>query len=365
MQPTKNKNHYAVIMAGGVGTRFWPYSRSNYPKQFLDIMGVGKTLLQLTYERFLKHFDTENIIIVTNSNYVGIVNDQLPGIPASCVLGEPSMKNTGACISYATAVIHKRNTHAVCVVAPSDHLILDEYRFHENVATAMEYAKKSNALITLGIRPTRPDTGYGYIQYIENDSAEHIYKVKTFTEKPTLEIAQTFLESGDFLWNAGIFVWSVSAIKDAIKHHMPEHYALFKQAARSFNTPDEMKVIQSIYEQCRSVSIDYGVMEKADNVYVIPSEFGWSDLGTWTSLYENCDKTADRNVMKGLNVMSYDSNDCMVSSTGKNRLVVLKAVYNLIVVDTDDVLLICDKNREQEVKQIVTDIKLKFEEKYT
>jgi mannose-1-phosphate guanylyltransferase len=360
----KNKNYYAIIMAGGIGTRFWPSSRSAYPKQFLDILGVGKSLLQLTYERFLNHFDENNIYIVTNQLYADLVKTQLPQIPEQCVLGEPAIKNTAACIAYATAKINKINTHGVCVIAPSDHLILNEQEFIHNIDHAMGYAQKSNALITLGIRPSRPDTGYGYIQYISNNEADNIYRVKTFTEKPTLEIAQTFIESGDFLWNAGIFVWSISSIKEAFKHHMPEHHALFKEAARSFFTADEPKVIQSIYEQCRSVSIDYGIMEKAENVYVIPVDFGWSDLGTWTSLYENLEKDEHRNVIRGKNVMAYDVSGSMVSASG-DRLVVLKGVKDLIIVDTKDVVLICDKNLEQEVKQIVTDIKLKFEDKYT
>ncbi len=361
----KNKNHYAIIMAGGIGTRFWPSSRSSYPKQFLDILGVGKSLLQLTYDRFLNHFDKNNIYIVTNQAYMGLVKDQLKDIPEQCVLGEPSIKNTAACIAYATAKINKINTHGVCVVAPSDHLILNEQEFISNIEHAMGYAQKNNALITLGIRPGRPDTGYGYIQYIADEKPDHIYRVKTFTEKPSLEIAQTFIESGDFLWNAGIFVWSISAIKDAFKHHMPEHYALlFKEAAKSFFTADEAKVIQSVYEQCRSVSIDYGIMEKAENVYVIPVDFGWSDLGTWTSLYENSEKDANNNVIKGKNVMVYDVSGSLINNTA-NRLVVVKGLKDLIIVDTKDVLMVCDKNLEQEVKQIVTDIKLKFEDKYT
>ena len=360
----KNKNYYAIIMAGGIGTRFWPSSRSSYPKQFLDILGVGKSLLQLTYERFLNHFDQNNIYIVTNQLYSDLVKTQLPGIPEQCILGEPAIKNTAACIAYATAKIGKINTHGVCVVAPSDHLILNEQEFISNIDHAMGYAQKNNSLITLGIRPGRPDTGYGYIQYISNNEADNIYRVKTFTEKPTLEIAQTFIESGDFLWNAGIFVWSISSIKEAFKHHLPEHYALFKEASRSFFTADESKVIQSIYEQCRSVSIDYGIMEKAENVYVIPVDFGWSDLGTWTSLYENLDKDEYKNVIRGKNVMAYDVSGSMVSASG-DRLVVIKGVKDLIIVDTKDVVLICDKNLEQEVKQIVTDIKLKFEDKYT
>ncbi len=354
-------------MAGGMGTRFWPYSRVNHPKQFLDILGIGKTLLQQTYARFEKYFEPDNIYIVTNQAYLGLVKEQLPQMPEHCMLGEPSMKNTAACIAYATSRIQKKNTHAVCVVAPSDHLILDEARFMKQIEEAMNYAQKHEALITLGIKPSRPDTGYGYIQFNpEPHGNEQLFKVKTFTEKPTLEIAQTFMESGEFLWNAGIFIWSASSIRDAFKQHMPEHFELFKEASKSYFTPDEARVIQNIYEQCRSVSIDYGVMEKADNVYVIPSDFGWSDLGTWTSLYENSEKDEQNNVIKGKNIMVYDSDNCMISSNaGNNKMLVVKGAQNLIIVDTPDVTLICDKNSEQEVKQIVADIKLKFGEKYS
>jgi mannose-1-phosphate guanylyltransferase len=362
----KNKNHYAIIMAGGVGSRFWPSSRSNYPKQFLDILGTGNSLLQLTYKRFLKHFEASNIFIVTNIAYTNLVLEQLPGIDPACILGEPTAKNTAACIAFASSKINKINTHSVCVVAPSDHLILDEAQFMTYIESAMAYAQKNESLITLGIRPNRPDTGYGYIQYIDEGQSTNIYKVKTFTEKPTLEIAQTFLDSGDFLWNAGIFVWSGKSIRNAFKEYLPEQYALFNEASQYYGTPNEAAEVQRTYEQCRSISIDYGIMEKASNVYVIPSDFGWSDLGTWTSLYEVSDKDKHGNVVKGKNVYAYDTKDCMISANGKDgRLVVVKSATNLIIVDTPDVLMICDKNQEQEVKQIVNDIKLKFDEKYT
>ncbi len=361
----KNKNHYAIIMAGGVGSRFWPASRSTYPKQFLDILGTGTSLLQHTYKRFLKHFLPENIYIVTNVAYMDLVKTQIPDIDMACVLGEPAAKNTAACIAFASSKIHEVNTHSVCVVAPSDHLILDEDKFMQHIEGAIQYAQKNESLITLGIRPNRPDTGYGYIQYLDEGQSNNIYKVKTFTEKPTLEIAQTFLDSGDFLWNAGIFVWSGSSIRKAFKEYLPEQYALFQEASKHYGAPDEAAQVQKLYEQCRSISIDYGIMEKASNVYVIPSDFGWSDLGTWTSLYEISDKDDHGNVVNGKNVFAYDTKDCMISATGKNgRLVVVKSANNLIIVDTPDVLMICDKNQEQEVKQIVTDIKLKFDEKY-
>lgn len=364
----KNKNYYAIIMAGGIGTRFWPYSRSSHPKQFIDILGTGKSLLQLTYDRFLKNFEKENIFIVANQTYAALIKKQIPDIPEDCILGEPAAKNTAACIAYASTKIHKANTHAVCVVAPSDHLILDEDKFNENILHALQYAKKHDALVTLGIRPSRPDTGYGYIQYIDDKHAqENVYKVKTFTEKPTIELAHTFVESGEFLWNAGIFIWSCSAIKNAFKEHMPDMYALFKEASKSYFSSTEPKVIAGIYEQCKSVSIDYGIMEKASNVYVIPADFIWSDLGTWTSLYENSTQDENKNVIQGKHIMVYDVTNSIVASNNKNhnKLIVVKGVDNLIIVDTHDVLMVCDKTREQEVKQIVSDITIKFGEKFT
>ncbi|MEI6507461.1 MAG: mannose-1-phosphate guanylyltransferase [Bacteroidota bacterium] len=364
----KNKNHYAIIMAGGIGTRFWPYSRSSFPKQFIDILGIGKSLLQVTYERFLKNFEKDNIYIIANQAYFDLIKQQIPEIKDDCVLCEPIAKNTAACIAYASHKIQKANTHAVCVVAPSDHLIIDEDKFNENMNHALQYAKKNEALITLGIRPSRPDTGYGYIQFIEEkDSTDNVFKVKTFTEKPTIELAQTFVESGDFLWNAGIFIWSSSAIKNAFKEHMPEMYSLFKDASKHFSTPQEQKAIQAVYEQCRSISIDYGVMEKASNVFVIPADFGWSDLGTWTSLYENSMHDENNNVIQGKHVVVYDSKNSIIAQGNKknNKLIVVKGIDNLIIVDTPDVLMVCNKNCEQEVKDMVMDINLKFDEKYT
>lgn len=364
----KNKNYYAIIMAGGIGTRFWPYSRSSHPKQFIDILGVGKSLLQLTYERFLKTFEKDNIYIVANQTYTNLILQQIPGINKDCVLEEPLAKNTAACIAYACTKIHKANTHAICVVAPSDHLILDEEKFTENVLQAIQFAKKNDVLITLGIRPSRPDTGYGYIQFHDNkDVSENIFKVKTFTEKPSVELATTFIESGDFLWNAGIFIWSCSAIKNAIKKHVPEMFELFKDASKSYFTADEQKAILHIYEQCKSVSIDYAVMEKASNVFVIPADFVWSDLGTWNSLYENSKKDAHNNVVQGKQILVYDSKNSIIATNNKscNKLIVVNGINNLIIVDTPDVLMVCDKSREQEVKQMVTDINIKFDEKYT
>lgn len=352
-------------MAGGVGSRFWPSSRTNFPKQFLDILGTGSTLIQQTYNRFLKRFNPENIYIVTNSLYVDLVKKQIPEINEQQILAEPMGKNTAACIAYACGKISKINPDGVCIVAPSDHLILDEDKFLKITDSALAFAENNEALITLGIKPSRPDTGYGYIQFIHSNNDEFC-KVKTFTEKPNQELAQTFLNSGDFLWNAGIFIWSIKAIKNAFNKYLNEQFSLFTDALPQYFTPNEQQTIKNIYEQTRNISIDVGIMEKADNVFVVPSEFGWSDLGTWASLYEISTKDENQNVTKGKNILIYNSMGNMVDAQQKgNKLVVLNSVQNLIVIDTPDVLLICDRNKEQEVKQVATDIKLKFNEKYT
>lgn len=358
----KNKDRYVIIMAGGVGSRFWPVSRTSYPKQFLDILGTGTSLLQQTYKRFQKQFLKENIFIVANEQYRGLITEQIPGIDQSKILGEPLAKNTTACIAYAAFHIHKLNPAASCIVAPSDHLILDEPSFFQSVDNGFDFLKTNDALLTLGIKPSRPDTGYGYIQYIDSNHPE-VKKVKTFTEKPSIEIAQTFIDSGDFLWNAGIFIWNNAGILGALEKYSNELYSLFKETESSLGTDNEKPAITEAYELCKNISIDYAVMEKADNVFVIPSDFGWSDLGTWASLYSIHDKDEKQNAVNGKLVFNFNTNSCMVHAPN-GKLVVLNSVNDLIVVDTEDVLLVCNRNREQEVKQIVTDIKLKFGEKY-
>src|SRR6201996_3019119 len=281
-----NKNYYAIIMAGGIGSRFWPISRTSYPKQFLDILGTGKTLIQNTYDRFLKVCPKENIYVVTNESYTSLVNQQLPDMADNQVLTEPVMRNTAPCIAYGCFKIETLNPDAQIVVAPSDHLILDEAAFIAAIEKSLQVASSKDCLVTLGIKPSRPDTGYGYIQFTDITIGEDFHKVKTFTEKPTLEIAKTFLQSGDFLWNAGIFVWSAKAILHAFARFLPEMNEIFADARSVYNTENEKKHIHNAYQQCINISIDYGIMEKADNVYVLPSEFGWSDLGTWASIYD-------------------------------------------------------------------------------
>lgn len=358
------KNNYVLIMAGGVGSRFWPISRTAHPKQFIDILGTGKTLIQGTYDRFSKIVPQENIYIVTNENYTGLVKTQIPGIQDQQILTEPVMRNTAPCVAYGMHKIQQLNPNAVVVVAPSDHLILEEDVFKESILKSFEIAAQNDCLITLGIKPSRPDTGYGYIQYNSQILADDFHRVKTFTEKPDLEIAKSFLQSGDFLWNAGIFVWSVQSILEAFASFLPEMNEIFKEGTEAYNTPQEKDFIQTAYYQCTNISIDYGIMEKADNVYVKPSAFGWSDLGTWASVYSLVEKDYVGNaVIPQENVMMYDSSNCMVN-VPKGKLVVLQGLHDFIVVEDNNTLLICPKEEEQSVKKIVADVKQRFGNEY-
>jgi mannose-1-phosphate guanylyltransferase len=352
-----NKNHYVAIMAGGIGSRFWPQSRTAFPKQFLDILHTGKTLIQWTYERFAAFIPEENIFIVTSGEYTQIVKDQIPQIADANILAEPSRKNTAPCIAYISCKLQQQNPEASLIVAPSDHLILDTATFEAVCKQALAFVESQPAFVTLGIKPTHPNTGYGYIQYnTAAPAADNIFKVKTFTEKPNLEIAQSFLASGDFLWNAGIFVWQVKNILHAFELYQPEMYELFHTEQEHFNTDAEKAAIARIYPQCTNVSIDYAIMEKADNVYVMPSSFGWSDLGTWASAYDNLEKDYLGNAVAGKNVMVVDATKCMISIPD-NKLLVVQGIDDCIVVDTKDVLLICKKDREQEIKEYVAEVK--------
>ena len=359
-----NKDYYAIIMAGGIGSRFWPISRTSYPKQFIDILGTGKTLIQNTYERFLKVCPKENIYIVTNDNYFDLVRTQLPDMADQQILTEPVMRNTAPCIAYGCFKIESINPNASIVVAPSDHLILDEGAFITAIEKSLKIASKNQCLITLGIKPSRPDTGYGYIQYTDQILDEDFHKVKTFTEKPTLDIAKTFIQSGDFLWNAGIFIWSADAILKAFSRYLPEMNEIFAEARPVYNSDNEKAHIHKTYLQCTNISIDYGIMEKADNVYVLPSEFGWSDLGTWASIYQLAEKDYVGNVViPSEKVIMYDSSNCMVNVPGE-KLVVLQGLHDYIVVESNNTLLICPRDQEQNVKQVVADVKAKFGTKY-
>jgi mannose-1-phosphate guanylyltransferase len=361
-----NKNHYCVIMAGGIGARFWPMSRTKRPKQFIDILGTGETLIQQTFNRFKKICPPENIFIVTNEIYNDLVKEQLPELPVNNILLEPAMRNTAPCIAYANYKIKSVNPDARIVVAPSDHLILKEDEFLRVINNALEAAADNDWLITLGIKPSRPDTGYGYIQYDEAQKYpknQKIRKVKTFTEKPNLELAEKFLASGDFLWNAGIFIWSLKSISKAFETYLSDVDELFRKGIGLYNTPEEKQFIEETYTLCRKISIDYGILEKAANVWVHSADFGWSDLGTWKSLYDISTKDENGNALTGNNVMLYDTENCIVNMPDE-KLVVIQGLKNYIVIEDENMLLICDKDQEQQIRQFVTDIKVDKGEKF-
>lgn len=351
-----NKNHYVAIMAGGIGSRFWPMSRTDFPKQFLDILNTGRTLIQSTYDRFALFIPAENIYVVTSDQYKDIVAEQLPLLPLANILSEPSRKNTAPCIAYISYKLRQLNPDANLVCAPADHIILQPEAFKEVCLRALDFTAHIKGLVTLGIKPTHPNTGYGYIQYEQQRVSDGVYKVKTFTEKPDKELAKTFLESGDFLWNAGIFVWQVKNIVAAFEKFLPEMHDVFDAEKNYFNTEAETEAIERIYPQCTNISIDYGVMEKADNVYIIPSSFGWSDLGTWTSAYDNLQKDYFDNAVAGNNVMVIDATRNMVHADN-HKLVLLQGLDDFIIVDTKDVLLICKKEKEQAIKEYVAEVK--------
>jgi mannose-1-phosphate guanylyltransferase len=358
-----NKHHYVAIMAGGIGSRFWPSSRTAHPKQFLDILHTGKSLIQWTYERYAAFIPVENIFIVTSEEYVGITRKHLPELPVENIVAEPSRKNTAPCIAYISFKLAQKDPEASLIVAPSDHMILDNENFRKITLQALDFVGHIKSLVTLGIKPTHPNTGYGYIQHDTLPAADSIYKVKTFTEKPNLELAKTFLASGDFLWNAGIFVWKVKTLIKAFELYQPEMFELFDAEKEHLNTKDEKEAIDRIYPFCTNVSIDFAIMEKADNVYVIPSSFGWSDLGTWNSAYDNLEKDYLGNAVAGNNVIVIDATKCMVSAPNE-KLIVLQGIDDAIIVDTPDVLLICKKDKEQSIKEYVAEVKRNKGDKY-
>jgi mannose-1-phosphate guanylyltransferase len=339
-----------VIMAGGIGTRFWPISRSTYPKQFHDVLGVGKTLLQQTAERFEGIVAKENIYVVTSEEFAGIVQEQLPYLSTDQILQEPQRKNTAPCIAYAAYKISKKHPKAKLIVAPADHVILKEEAFKARVNEALE-AASDPVLVTLGIVPTRPDTGYGYIQFQE--STETAKRVKTFTEKPNLELAEAFIESGDYVWNAGIFVFAIPTFKHELTKHMSRLAEQFEEGRAFYYTEEEPEFIRKVYAVCKSVSMDNGVMEKAREVKVILADIGWSDLGTWKSLHEINEKDENQNAVDA-NVMLYETANCIIKAP-KDKLVVIHGLSNYIVAEHGNVLLICPKEQEQKVKQFVED----------
>ena len=347
-------DNYCVIMAGGIGSRFWPMSTQKFPKQFQDILGTGRTMIQQTYDRISKIIPNEQIFVITNKEYIKLSHEQLPDIPQQNIVGEPMMKNTAACILYMTNKIADINPKANIVILPADHLIMKEEAFLQKINFAFKLASENNYLITLGIQPTRPDTGYGYIQYINKKDTE-IFQVKTFTEKPSLEIAQSFLESGDFLWNAGIFIWNATTIQKAFDIHLPDMQKEFAEC--TYNQEGEESCIARIYPKVAKVSIDNGILEKAKNVYVIPADLGWSDLGTWTSVFESADKDENNNAIKSKVVLSYNTKNTIVRMQNHNKAVVIDGLENYIVVDTDKALLICPKENDQLIKEYTQDLK--------
>lgn len=356
-------NNYVAILAGGIGSRFWPQSRQKLPKQFLDLLGTGRSLLQWTVNRFADVCPKENIYIITHTSYLNLVKQHLPDLPEENIVCEPSRKNTAPAAAYIAHKIHKINPDANLIISPADHLIMDENAFRRIAFEALDFVSRNDALLTLGIKPTRPDTGYGYIQYAPDEITNDVHRVKTFTEKPNLDLARTFLKSGDFLWNSGIFVWKISVFLTALREYMPELYDVFASADDIINTDKEKSRMEHIYMQCTNVSIDYGIMEKASNVYVIPANFGWSDLGTWESIYEYSDKDYLDNAVYGKNVIVMDASNCMIKAPD-DKLVILQGMEHFIIIDTDDVLLICERNQEQQIKEYLAEVKRFKGEKY-
>ena len=350
---------YLVVMAGGIGSRFWPFSRTSHPKQFHDVLGTGRSMLQLTVDRFAGVCPPENVFVVTNRDYTGLVQEHLPHLPADQILGEPIGRNTAPCIAYASYRIAQRDPQATIIVTPADHAVLREDEFRRLIGIAVAAARASDVLITLGIQPSRPDTGYGYIQYMDDQSLPggELHKVKTFTEKPNLELAKMFVESGDFLWNSGLFVWRADVILAAFHNYLSDIAEVFDEGAAALGTPQEEAFISEAYSRCRNISIDYGVMEKADNVYVLPADFGWSDVGTWDSLHRIGQRDENNNMVSG-DVMLYDTTGCVIK-TPSERLVVVQGLEDYIVAEYDNVLLICKRSEEQRVKEFVADVKAK------
>lgn len=355
----KNRT-YCVIMAGGVGARFWPQSRKSKPKQFLDILGTGKSFIRATYERFLPMVPSENFLVVTNQNYKELVLEHIPELKESQVLCEPIGRNTAPCIAYAAYSLKKIDPEAQMIVTPADHLILNETEFHSIIGECQVFVEQSNALMTVGIKPSRPETGYGYIQKSNSDV---ISRVKCFTEKPNLELAQTFVECGEFFWNAGIFIWKVKSIVEAFEKFLPEHHALFSSIVDDLGTSREAEAITQVFSECKSISIDYGIMEKAENVFVRCGDFGWSDVGTWGSVYQLSRKDAYANAKSHDGIYLYNTRSSIVSLP-KDKIAVVNGLKDYIIVDTEDALLICPKSEEQSIRKYIDDIKFDKGDKY-
>ncbi len=357
-----NKNYYAVIMAGGVGSRFWPMSTQEHPKQFHDMLGVGQSLIQRTFERINNLVPSTNILIATNARYEDLVLEQLPKATKKSLLLEPSMRNTAPCVLYAALKIYEENPDAIILVAPSDHWIDDETEFINNIQTSFDACAKEDILMTLGIQPDSPNTGYGYIQF--KKEASEIKKVESFREKPNLETAKEFLKSGEYLWNAGIFVWSAKSIIKAFKEFLPNMLDTLDNGANVYNSDFEDDFIKTNYGKCENISIDFGIMEQAKNVHVLPVDFGWNDLGTWGSLYNKLEKDTDKNAVVGPNTIFRDANGNMIK-TQSGKKVVIQGLEDFIVVEKEDILLICPRKDEQDIKQIVAEVKDTFGDEFS
>ncbi|WP_071147755.1 mannose-1-phosphate guanylyltransferase [Bacteroides ihuae] len=357
-----NKDNYCVIMGGGIGSRFWPFSRKTLPKQFLDFFGTGRSLLQQTFDRFNKIIPAENIFIVTNAMYADLVKEQLPGLKSEQILLEPTRRNTAPCITWAAYHIRALNPDANIVVAPSDHLILKEGDFLDTIEKGLYFVSQSNKLLTLGIKPNRPETGYGYIQIAEKE-AENFYKVKTFTEKPELELAKVFVESGEFYWNSGLFIWNVNTIITAVEELIPELAEILAEGESAYGTSKESAFIDSHFPACPNVSIDFGIMEKANNVYVSLGDFGWSDLGTWGSLYDLSPKDLDKNVVLKCQSIIYDGRDNIIALP-EGKLAVIEGLEGYLIAESDNVLLICKKDEEHAIRKYVNDAQIKLGDDY-
>nr|WP_299486446.1 mannose-1-phosphate guanylyltransferase [uncultured Allomuricauda sp.] len=357
-----NKNYYAILMAGGVGSRFWPVSTSSNPKQFHDMLGAGKTLIQKTFDRLNRFIPTENILILTNERYNDLVLEQLPKVKQEQVVLEPAMRNTAPCILYASLKIQKMNPNAVMIVAPSDHWIEDEQAFEDDVKACFDKCEKEEVLCTLGIQPSFPNTGFGYIEF-EKDSDENLKRVSQFREKPDYETAKEFLAQGNFLWNAGIFMWGVNTIVNAFKNYQPEQYSLFEDGVSCYNTSDEQDFIKENYPKAENISIDYAILEKSKSIFTLPAAFDWNDLGTWGALYDKLDKDEADNAVVNGQVLLEGSKGNMIRSP-KGKIVVVDGLDDYIIVDKEEVLLIYPKSKQQNIKEVLNQVKEKFGDEY-
>ncbi|OIQ18823.1 mannose-1-phosphate guanylyltransferase [Lacinutrix sp. MedPE-SW] len=357
-----NKNYYAILMAGGVGSRFWPVSTQEFPKQFHDMLGTGETLIQKTFSRLSTLIPEENIFILTNEIYNDLVLEQLPSVTKRQVVLEPAMRNTAPCILYASMKIEKENPDAVMIVAPSDHWIEDENAFTNNVKQAFTFCEQNNALMTLGIKPTFPNTGYGYIEY-DKSSTKDIKNVNQFREKPDYHTAQSFINQGNFLWNAGIFMWSAKTVIEAFSNNQPELFKLFESGVDVYNTDFEDDFIRDNYGKAENISVDYAIMEKSKNVFVLPATFDWNDLGTWGSLYDKLEKDSDKNAVVNARTLTHNASGNMIR-TKNNKIVVVDGLQDYIIVDKDEVLLIYPKTKEQDIKKVLQNVKDEFGENY-